>query len=136
MSRFSHHNQSHECSAARQWICMWGISCGLCNIIDPRGRSNTYSITPFPSTVVSHQPRVVHEIRKKVYCKCRAPDNGKPMIRCCACRQCFHPECIGVGTRTDKWKCPTCTEKHFDSCACFNDFSCIVLLIHVSIHNY
>ena len=74
---------------------------------------DTYSITPFPSTVVSHQPRarVVQEIRKRVYTayKCRAPDNGKPMIRCCACRQCFHPECIGVGTRTDKWKCPTCT---------------------------
>ena len=71
---------------------------------------DTYSITPFPSTVVSHQPRVVHEIRKRVYCKCRAPDNGKPMIRCCACRQGFHPECIGVGAQTDKWKCPTCTE--------------------------
>ena len=27
-------------------------------------------------TVVSHQPRFVHEIRKRVYCKSRAPDNG------------------------------------------------------------
>ena len=44
---------------------------------------DTYSITPFPSTVVSDQPRVV---------------------------QGFHPECIGVGAQTDKWKCPTCTE--------------------------
>ena len=35
---------------------------------------DTYSITPFPSTVVSHQPRVVHKIRKRVYCKCRAPE--------------------------------------------------------------
>ena len=77
---------------------------------------DTYSITPFPSTVVSDQPRVVHEIRKMVYCKCRAPDNGKLMIRCCNCRQGFHPECIGVGAQTDKWKCPTCTEALYVMC--------------------
>ncbi|KAL5470746.1 hypothetical protein EMCRGX_G028759 [Ephydatia muelleri] len=74
---------------------------------------DTFSITPFPSTVVNHQPRVVHQIRKRVYCKCRSLDNGKPMIRCCVCRQCFHPKCIGVstiGAQRDKWKCPTCTE--------------------------
>ena len=35
---------------------------------------DTYSITPFLSTVVSHQPCAVHEIRKRIYCKCRAPD--------------------------------------------------------------
>ena len=86
---------------------------------------DTYSITPFPSTIVSHQPRVVQEIRKRVCCKCRAPDNVKPMIRCCACRHCFHPECIGVGTQTDKWKCLPLL-KHFDSCACFTDYSCLM----------
>ena len=72
--------------------------------------ADAYCITPFPSTVVSHQRRVVHEIKKRLYCTCRAPDDGKPMIRCCACTQCFHPECIGVETQTVKWKCPTCSE--------------------------
>ena len=37
---------------------------------------DTFSITQFPSTVVNHQPRVVHQIRKRVYCKCRSPDNA------------------------------------------------------------
>ena len=48
-----------------------------------------------------------------LFIRFQAPDNGKPMVRCCVCRQRFHSECIGVstiGTHTDMWKCPNCTE--------------------------
>ncbi|KAL5515522.1 hypothetical protein EMCRGX_G000699 [Ephydatia muelleri] len=86
---------------------------------------DTYSITPFPSwtSVVSHQPRVVHEIRKRVYCKCRAPDNGKPMIHCCACRQgASTPNALESEHKLTSGSVPLAL-KHFNSCACFNDHS-------------
>ena len=78
---------------------------------------DTYSITPFPSTVVSHQPRVIHEIRKRVYCKCRATDNGKPMIRCCDCRHCFGStsNALELEHKLTSRSVPLVL-KHFDSC--------------------
>ena len=58
------------------------------------------------------------------------------MIRCCACRQCFPTlNALELEHELTSGSVPLAL-KHFDSCACFNDFSCIVWLIHVSIHNF
>ncbi|KAJ8303770.1 hypothetical protein KUTeg_018693 [Tegillarca granosa] len=50
--------------------------------------------------------------RKKLFCVCRRPDDGKFMIRCDKCKEWFHGSCVGVtseeGAEIDEYICKDC----------------------------
>jgi hypothetical protein len=70
-----------------------------------------FGIVPFPSTVVNRHPRIIYQIKRRVYCKCRSTDDGKLDIRCCACSERFHSNCVGISaTQLKKWMCDLCSK--------------------------
>jgi len=50
----------------------------------------------------------------KLYCVCKGPDDGRPMLQCDHCREWYHLECVAVtdheaeANRGFKFKCPVC----------------------------
>jgi len=47
-----------------------------------------------------------------VYCICRLPDDGSPMICCDACKEWFHQSCFpNKVVRKEKWYCTKCIVK-------------------------
>ena len=49
-----------------------------------------------------------------LYCICRGPDTGTPMVRCDGCDEWFHYHCLNLKKKDmqkkDHWVCPTCAE--------------------------
>ncbi|KAG0166674.1 PHD finger protein 3 [Apophysomyces sp. BC1034] len=52
--------------------------------------------------------------RKKLYCICRQPYNGDPMVQCDGCNDWFHCTCVQLDPDEAEdidWVCPTCDQK-------------------------
>ena len=66
---------------------------------------------PFPSV----RPRRSGKSRIEsidVYCICRLPDDGSPMVCCNACNEWFHQSCFpNKVVRKEKWYCTKCIVK-------------------------
>ena len=75
-----------------------------CAIILKTACVDKFGIVPFPSTVVNRHPRIIYQIKRRVYCKCRSTDDGKQDICCCAGSERFHSNCVGISaTQLKKW---------------------------------
>ena len=52
----------------------------------------------------------LYTIEVPLFCNCKMPDNGSPMIACDSCNEWFHVECVqAVIKRQNKWFCENCT---------------------------
>ena len=53
-----------------------------------------------------------YALRGKVYCLCRRPDYGTPIVGCEACGEWFHVECLGLNLKQAEhmqvFYCTTC----------------------------
>ena len=67
-------------------------------------------MTPFP-TIRDRRVAFTY-VSVKVYCDCRCPYTGQPMVACSKCKRWFHIECLQDTTLKDvkqkKWYCSNC----------------------------
>jgi len=51
----------------------------------------------------------------KLYCVCRRPDDGSPMVQCDVCKEWFHCRCINItreqAEQMGHYHCPTCKRR-------------------------
>ena len=69
-------------------------------------------MTPFPT--IRNRRVAFTYISVKVYCDCRCPYTGQPMVACNKCKRWFHIECLKDMTLKDmkqrrKWYCSSCS---------------------------
>ena len=68
-------------------------------------KKKAYSITTTDKVV---------KTKLAVYCICRLPNNGKPMIKCNKCKKWHHSQCVNLNLtdldelKSSQWNCYMC----------------------------
>ncbi|KAI7899337.1 uncharacterized protein BX663DRAFT_521358 [Cokeromyces recurvatus] len=79
-------------------------------------RSKSVAALASPTTTISTStttPKKKRTRAKKVYCICKQPYNGKPMVQCDRCQEWFHCACVGFDPDNEEdidWICKSCIE--------------------------
>ena len=59
-------------------------------------------------TPISAEADVLYQWVIKLYCSCRAPDDGNEMQECSGCKEWFHKKCDQLDPFDDEWMCYKC----------------------------
>ncbi len=76
----------------------------------------TDDISSFVKTISKSVPtgnpqQPLYQWEVKVYCTCRLPPDGRPMVECTECKQWFHEHCVSGDIVGQTWTCTACTDK-------------------------
>lgn len=69
-------------------------------------------MTPFP-IIRNRRVGEAKTVEIKVYCYCRGPNDGNPMVQCEAkkCKEWFHLGCVDAYVKREKWYCRNCNSR-------------------------
>jgi hypothetical protein len=97
-----HHDRLKPCQAKN--VPLW-VQRKRHALLNPRKEEK---VTP-QETVGSGKAYLQDE---PVFCICRKPDDGRPMVCCDVCDEWYHCDCVGVqervAVRLDRYVCPVC----------------------------